>query len=303
MNAGLRNYINLGRVDGRFSTITTASGSGLLLPRQIMPAEVPTHANAFRTALARVGAKPIESKVADVLGIPVLDASAGGPVAEDAVIETANDPGIGNSYSLDPKTYQSGTTWWSNKAIASPGFDVIGHITDAAFYSKEQGLEVSIASTLKADSNVGVVRSSALEGLVYEDLVALKNFRKRRWEEGSFFMLGESLWLAIQLMKGVAVAGDGQPIFMRDPQNDRLGALFGYPAVRCDGFDAFGGTNRVVGAVMTARGFSLRDVLPVSLTVYRNTMSRPNQTGFNLFAYHGFGWAPESVCKLVTPAS
>jgi hypothetical protein len=55
--------------------------------------------------------------------------------------------------------------------------------------------------------------------------------------------------------------------------------------------------------VVSMLGFRLRDVSGANLARYTQVPAKPNQTGFNLFAYHGYGYAPSAVAKLKTPAS
>jgi hypothetical protein len=47
----------------------------------------------------------------------------------------------------------------------------------------------------------------------------------------------------------------------------------------------------------------IRDVTVQNLARYTQNAAKPDQTGFNLFGYHGYGWAPSAVAKLKTPAS
>ena len=98
------------------------------------------------------------------------------------------------------------------------------------------------------------------------------------------------------------VGSDGHLVLIQDPQNQSLTRFMGTPVLKSSYLEAFGAT-KVVGVVVSLLGFKIRDVSVSNLARYTNIPSRPNQSGFNLFAYHGYGWAASAVAKLVTPGS
>jgi HK97 family phage major capsid protein len=297
----LNNYARtgeLGRKARQFATITTTTGSGILLPRQIMPPITPIAANAFRAAHVANGVTPIETSTAANMKIPVLDATAGGVVPENATTLTESGA-ISEAIDLTVKTYESGSFWMSNLALAANDFDVLSNALPSLQYNKELGLESAIAAGIIADAGITqTVTAATTTGFTYANMVDVANRLPKRYGVQQAIVLSASAYSAMQKL----VDSNGRPVLNLDPQNSGVNRFNGIPVFRSDYFEAFGAT-KVIGCVFSLLGFRIRDVTVSNLARYVNYPGRPNQTGLNLFSYHAYGWAPSAIAKLVTPAS
>ena len=289
---------NAGRINKRFATITTATGSGLLLPRQVMPPTLASAINPFRQAHTVYGTQPVQTNNTAAMIYPLLDGSAGGIVAENASSETENG-GFSEKVDLTPKNFQSGSMWFSETLLAANDFDLLGAVLPSLYYSKELALESAIAAALIADSAITqTVTAATTATLSYANMVALNNKLPTRYGSMKVICLAKDAFIGLTGLVG----SDGHPILLQDPQNQALARFNGTPVFRSDYLEAFGVT-KVIGVVFSLMGFKMRDCNPQRLTRYTNQPGRPDQTGLNLFGNHGYGWAPSAVAKLVTPSS
>lgn len=289
----------LGPMARKFATITTSTNTGILLPKQLTAPILPVSPNAFREAHTIHGVRPIQTSTTADLTIPVLDATAGGVVAENASTETENEPGLTESIRLTPKTYQSGSVWFSNQQLAANDFDILQNVVPSLTYSKELGLESAIAAALIADAAITQnVVTATTTGYTYANLVDLNNALPKRYGFQKVIILGAAAYSAAEKMVG----GDGHPVLNKDPQNDSVTRFNGTPVIRSDYFEAFG-VSKIIGTVFSLLGLRIRDVTQQNLARYVNVPSRPNQTGLNLFAYHAYGWAPSAVAKFKSAAA
>lgn len=289
-----------GAIGRRFATITTTTASGAILPKTITAPIIPATVNPFRQAHAIHGVRPIETSTAGDLSIPVMSATAGGIVAENASSETENGA-ISESINLKPKTVESGSTWLSNQAIASNDFDIVTTILPNLETNKELALEGAIAAGIIADSGITqtvTLPGTTSAGLTLAKLIELNNKLPARYGAQKVIVLSDA---AYNTATGL-VGSDGHLILIQDPQNQSLTRFMGTPVLRSSSLEAFG-ASKCVGVIFSLYGFKLRDVSVQNLARYTNIPARPNQTGLNLFAYHGYGWAPSAVAKLVTSAS
>lgn len=298
-NRVLVGYANTGTIDPKFATITTATASGAMLPKTITEPILATAANVFREAHDLYGLQPYTGTTTEDVTVPVVDASAGGAVAENAGSETENAPSLSDSITLNAVTYQSGSAWFSNKQIAAPDFDVIGSVLPALTYSKELGLESAAVAAIIADAGITQsVATATTAGFTYDNLVDLNRKLPKRYDRLKVIILSAAAYSAAEKL----VDDNGRPILMQDPQNQELKRFNGTPVLRSDYLEAFG-ASKIVGIVVSMLGFRLRDVTPQTLTRYVAVPGRPNQTGLNLFAYHGYGYAKAAIASLKTPAS
>lgn len=295
----LNRWGSTGQMDRRFATVTTATATGALLPKSILGPVVPAAPNAFREGMMLAGFKPVETSGAEDLTLPILDASAGGTVSETAAADTDSPPDLTNSIRLTAKTYQSGSAWFSNLQLTAAGFDLTSYVLESLMYSKELGLESAIAAAMIADAGITqvVTLGGATAGdLVYAKLADLNRALPKRYDRSKAIILSGAAYATAEKL----VDTTGQPIMVRnDPQNLELLRFNGTPVVRSDYLEAFGAA-KVIGMVVSFLGFKIRDVTTQNLARYVQVPTRPNQTGFNLFAYHGYGYAPAAVAKLKT---
>lgn len=289
----------MGPMARKFATITTSTGSGILLPKAIAAPITPAAANAFRRAHDLNGVKPLETGNTAKLTIPVLDASSGGVVAENASTDTENPPSTTESIQLTPQTFESGSAWFSNLQLAAVDFDLLQSVLPQLTFAKELGLESAIAAALIADASITqVVTPATLTGFTYANLVDLNRALPSRYDMQKAIVLGRDAFAAAEKLVG----SDGHPVLIMDPQNQGLYRFNGTFVLRSDFMEAFG-ASKCIGAVFSLMGFRIRDVTQQNLARYVNVPTRPNQTGLNLFAYHAYGWAPSAVAKFKTAAS
>lgn len=288
-----------GAIHRRFATITTTGNSGLLLPKSVMAPVLHGTVNPFRQAHTIYGVKPIETSNTADLDMPILDANAGGVVAENSATETENG-NIGTSIKLTPKTFRSGSIWFSNQQLAANDFDMLGTVTPGLTLNKELGLESAIVSALIADAAItqGVtLAGQTAVSMTYASMVALNNALPSRFDSLKAIVLSQAAYTALQGLTDTT----GRPVLLLDPQNQNVVRFNGTPVFRSDYFEAFGAA-KVLGVVVSLLGFKLRDVTVQNLARYTNIPNRENQTGLNLFGYHAFGWAASAAAKLKTPA-
>lgn len=298
-SAALTRWGTTGVMESKFATITTATNSNVLLPKQVAPPILPNSSNAFREAHDIYGLKPLETTTTANMTIPVLDATAGGKVSEAATADGENEPSVSESVTLNPQTYGSGAAWYSNQLLAANDFDLLSNTVPQLVYGKELGLESDIVSTLIADATVtNVITTDATDAITYDELVDLNNALPKRYDRLKAIVLSQTAYNAARKLKGA----DGHPVLVMDPQNGDVFRFNGTPVLRSDYFEALG-ASKTIGCVFSLLGFRLRDVSIQNLQRYVADRLKRNQTGLELFAYHAFGWAPSAVAKLKTPAS
>jgi HK97 family phage major capsid protein len=287
----------------RFATVTTATATNALLPREVMAPMVPSAPNTFRQMLAANGLEALETDSTADISLPVASATAGGKVTETANSETENPPGFANSILLHPNMYQSGTTWYSNLVMNANNFDIVSATVPALYYSKELGLESDIVSTMIADGNitqnVTLAVSTGLTGFTYQNLVSLNRVLPKRYAYQKAIILSKNAYTAAENL----VTTTGFPILNQDAQNSELKRFNGTPVLWSDYLAGFG-ANNIIGMVISCLGWKLRDC-NVTNMIQRYTQSpgRPAQTGFNLFCAHAFGYDVNAVAFLKCPAS
>jgi HK97 family phage major capsid protein len=270
----------------------------LFLPKQVGTPIAPPTVNAFRQAHVLNGVEPLETSTTAAFSIPVLDANAGSIVAENATTETENF-GASESINLTPKTFQSGSSWFSNQMLNANNFDFLQYVLPTLVQSKELAVEQAIASALIADAGITqTVTAASTSAVSLDNLIDLEMRLPARFNFQKAILVGAAGFAAARKLKDTT----GRLLLIQDPQKQGLASINGTPVIRCDFFEAFG-ASKVLGVIISLLGFRLRDVTVQNLETYQAIPSKPNQKGMNLFAYHGYGWAPSAVAKLVTPAS
>lgn len=290
-------WASTGAMDAKFATITTASQSGIMLPVEVAQPLVPSAANTFRAAYGIYGLPVMSTPTTHEINIPVLSATSGGKVAENASSETENAPGLTESIVSKPATYQSGSAWFSNLQLSATDFDLIANTTPALAYSKELALEADAVAAIIADSGITqAVTTAGTAAITYAELVSLDNALPKKFQTMKVILLSATAYAAACAM----TFASGPAVLTTDANG--IKRFNGTPVLRSDNFQALG-AGHVVGAVISLAGFHLRDAGPVNLQRYTQIPAKPNQTGFNLFAYHAYGYAPSAVAKLVNAAS
>jgi HK97 family phage major capsid protein len=292
-------WASTGEMERKFATITTSTQSSILLPKTVVAPLVPTAANVFREAHALYGLTPVTTGDTGDINWPVMSATAGGIVAENASSETENTPSLSESFALNAATYQSGAVYFSNKVIRANSFDLLTAVVPELQYSKELGIESAATAAIIADAGITqVVATATTTGFTYANLVDLNRKLSKKFDRLKVIILGADAYAAAEKLTG----DDGHPVLNRDPQNDSLLKFNGTPVLRSDYLEAFG-ASKVVGLIVSMTGFKLRDCDGEELQRFDRVTSKPNQTGLNLFGYHGYGYAVSAIAKLKTPAS
>ncbi len=291
----LSHWARTGDAGNRFATVTTVSGGGILLPRDVaLPLEV-RDANAFRVAIAAVGSQVIHTPGAQDLTLPILDQAAGSVVSETATVETSNDP-VPASIKLTAKMYQSGSAWFSNLALQALEYNLEASIIPELNHSREMALEGSIASAIIADAALASVLLPTTTTVSYAAMLNLIRGVPRRFARQLAIVINSEVFGALEKL----VDSTGRPIMNLDPANSEVLRFNGTPLIRSDFFETLG-SSKTVGCVLSGLGFKLRDAGQPAVARYANVPNRPAQTGFNGFGAHGFGYSPTAVVKLKTP--
>jgi len=289
-----------GKLPKQFATITTASESGIFLPTEVDEPIIPSAPNTIREALSLYNQQAMSTPGTELINLPVADANSGGVVAENASSETENEPSLTESIVLAPKTYQSGSSWFSNQQLMAVNYDLMSAILPALAYSKELALESQVITTMYGDSGVTQnVPTATVSGFTYANMVTFNRLLPKRFNPMKVILLSKAAYTAAENLTTTT----GYPILNAlNPQNTSLKYFNGTPVLWTDYLQAFG-ANNVVGLVFSLIGFRLRDCGQQQVQRYTQYPARPSQTGFNLYGYHAFGYADGAVGKLVCPAS
>jgi HK97 family phage major capsid protein len=287
-------WASSGSMAGKFSTITTASQSGIFLPVEVSQPLVPVAINTFRAALDLYGLKPMTTVQTNAINIPVLSASSGSKLSETASTETENEPGLSESIVSKPAPYQSGSSWFSNTQLQANDFDLRGATVPAMVASKEPAVESDIVSGIIADAGITqVVTTAGTNAITVADLVALDNALPKRFQFQKVIILSQSAYAAAE---GLTFASG--PFALTTDANG-VKRFQGTPVLRSDNFQSLA-TGHTIGVVMSLAGFHLRDAGQQGIERYVNQPTRPSQTGMNLIGHHAYGYAPSAVAKFKT---
>ena len=296
----MKGWAEHGTVPKQFATITTTTQSGILLPTEVDQPIVPQAPNTIRAALAAFGLEPFKTPSTAEFNIPVADASSGGVVSEGATTETENEPALTDSIVLKVKTYQSGSSWFSNTQLMAVDYDIMSAFLPSLAYSKELAMETDVFSSIAADASITqIVTMAALGAVAYDDLVNLNMKLPKRYAPQRVIVLEKDIYIAAEKLK----TSTGFPILNQDAQNQNVKSFNGTPVLWTElGFSSFG-ANNVCGAIWSWMGAKLRDAGQQEVQRYAQYPLRPSQTGFNLFGRHCFGYAPHAIALLKCPAS
>jgi HK97 family phage major capsid protein len=280
----------------KFATITTGSegmGPGVTMPTDFNIPIGLAPDNSFRAAHVLLGVKPIESALANDLNWPALDPTAGHVVAENEA--EASEEGTIHGMKLNTRTYTSEAYWFSNLVINS-GIDFTAWIMPYLAANCDLGFEKHITETLIADDSIQTVPASSVSTISIGSLQDLRSGLSRRFRRLRVILLGEAAYIAAQKMVG----DDGHAILTPHPTIEGVSYFRGTLVIENDNLEAFG-ASKCIGACISLYGARIRDITVQNLARMTDA-DRPAQTGFELFQYKAFGYLPEAVCKLVTPA-
>jgi HK97 family phage major capsid protein len=287
-----------GQMAPKFATITTATSSGALFPKQVAAPVVATQGSALREAMAAVGVSPIKTDGTADLNIPVIAVAVGSDVSETASSGTDNSP-VPPVINLKPVPIQSGQAWVSNLELGSLDYDLLGEIVPGLADAKEMRLEQKAFAAMIADAGITqTVATATTTGFTFANLVDLNRKFNRRYDRLKVIVLSDAAYAAAEKLTG----SDGHPVLNRDPQNQSLLRFNGTPVIRSSYLEAFG-ASKVVGVILSFVGVKVRDCGTQRIIRHVDDKDKVEQTGLNLVGYHAVGYTPEAVATLKTPVS
>lgn len=298
-NQSFKNWALTGTMDRRFATITTSTQSGVFLPKGVLQPLTPTAINAFREGYAAWGIDVMDTEGdTSQFSLPVINAVAGGLVAENASSEADGTPTLSKSILSTVATYQSGSVYFSNLQLSATKFDLLGATVPVLGYGKELGLEAAMVATIVGDSNITQsVATATVSGFTFANFSSLDTVLPKAFQHLKVLALGKAAYAAAEGL----VDSYGRPVMIADTQNQNLRKILGVPVVRSDSFAGFG-ANNIVGAIISLVGFHFRDAGTL-VTRYDQVPAKPNQVGINMFGYHAYGYTPDAIAYLKCPAS
>lgn len=299
--AALNNWARTGVMESRFATITSATATSALLPKDVLPPRVATAPSTIRQALALVGAEAVHTSGTEDISLPIVNPAGGGVVAENALAETENAPDLSASVLLHCQTFQSGTAWFSNLVINANTFDLLTAMLPCLDYSVELAIESFVMAQIATDVKiVQRVSTATVAGMTYNNMVDLNRVLPKRYAFQQVIILSKAAFIAMEKLTDQV----GRPILNVDAQNQSLKRFNGTPVLFTDLLPNGGnfGANNVIGFIVSMVGFYLRDADGGGVQKYPPLPGRPNQTGFNEFQYHAVGYDVSAVALLVCPA-
>jgi HK97 family phage major capsid protein len=280
-------------------TITSATQSGVYIPKEVIePVTVRRLPNAIRAVLANFGALPITRDLTESISIPVNDDTAnnGQQQAEGATSGTAADPDPSGSMTLNPTLYTSKQQWLSNTTVGAVDFDLFSYMMPMLVRRLDKVQESDWISTIKSNATVGKT-AAATNALTYADWLSFEHSLPAAYRTDAAFMLSDAAYQAVRGM----VDDNKRPICDLDPTNEFQARVHGKPIIISDFFDGVtaGG---VVGCFASAEALKVFDAGPKRVARYVLQPSRPDQTGFELFANGDFDFVRAGVRTLAMHA-
>ncbi len=295
--ASLSEWFNTGQMDAQFATITTATGSGVMLPKYVGAPITPVRSNVYRKAMELFGVQAETYGHTAVQVSPVISSSSGGAFGEDEDEDIDGAPSVGN-ITTTPGGYHSGTYWFSGLQTNAVGWDITVSTLPALKSAKDYGLAKAISAAVIADSGIPNQATASISTLTLDNLDDAIAQLPAIYENKVAIVLQSAAYNVLDKLKDTT----GVPILTR---NDVQGLSFrsykGHPVLKDDTLENFG-ANKVVGLVISFDGFVLRDEIE-KLKRYENDPDRVDKTGLDYIGYHGFGWIDTAMVKLKCPAS
>lgn len=287
-----------GVLPNEYATITTTTGSGIYLPKNVEIPSLATQGNAIREAFAAVGAQIPRLPYTAAVSVPFPTLSAGSDVTENATSATANSNDWSVNITLTPYANQSGTQWISNLTLQAVGYDLVQELGPAMVESQEQRAEAKVVSAIVADSGISSITLGGATNAALTDaaLAQLDGILPKKFDRQKVIFLGDEAYRTALGLR----ASTGVPILQRDPNNPQLVRYNGTPVVRCSNLDNFGSA-KTVGFIVSLVGFKYRDHATPQLVRYIADPAHPDQTGMNFVDYHSHGYVTAALYKLVTP--
>jgi HK97 family phage major capsid protein len=200
------------------------------------------------------------------------------------------------SIALTPKLWSSKQFWYSNTMVLAQSFDVLSYTLPQAEKRIEKSQEAAWTTQIKAGT-VGKVAASSTT-VTYQELLDWEHSLLPAYRTDAAFVVSDALY---RVLRGLTDT-QARPILDQDPTNVFAGKIHGKPVIVCDSLDPFG-TNKIVGAFVSADALKIVDILNARIVRYVLVPGKPDQVGFELFQNGDFGFVSKGVSLLETAAS
>jgi HK97 family phage major capsid protein len=298
--AAVNQFIRTGLApQGLKFTLTTGSGSGVLLPTAVgTPVVIKRQRNPFRAALMARGLQVIRTDGMEQMTVPIFDdsANAGFTIAQDSTAENNADPAV-SSLTLGADLLDSGTVWSSNTLLNSLTYDLLGYL-QPMLEARIENREVAVwTAAVVAGATVGKTTAST-NGVTYGELLDWQHSIPAERRGDGVFFLSDGLFRAIRGL----VDSTGQPIYQESLRDDAPNTLLGWPVFVAAALAAPAAA-AVSGIAASAESMVVRDVNNRRIARYTNIPTHPDQFGLRMFTNGGFAFHTGGVRALKHAAS
>ena len=298
----VNHYIRTGETRTAKFSLTTGSGSGVLLPVTVgTPIVLKRLLNPVRAALLARGRVPIVTDGMENLVIPVFDDSANTAdvIAQDSTSQNNKDPAV-SGITLGAGLYDSGTIWSSNTLLQSTGFDLLGYL-EPMLDERIDRTQLTAWFTSLIAATVGVTTASTT-GITYNELLNWQHSIPLARRTNGVFFVSDGL---LRALRGL-VDTTGRPLYQESLRDDAPDLLLGWPLIVTDALAA-PGPSAVSGVAASADGLIVRDVRGGTnggrrVKTYEES-THPDQFGIREFANGDFAFVPSAVRTLKHAAS
>lgn len=297
INHFIRTGERQGSIAGRRFTLTTGSGSGVLLPTLVgPPIAIKRMRNPIRAALAARGLQVIRTPGMEAMSIPVFDdtANEASVIAQDSTSENNLDPTV-TGLTLGADLYDSGTVWSSNTLLNSLTYDLIAWLEPMLRARIEAKQMTAWFDDLDA-ATVGKTTASTT-GVTYGELLDWQHSIPASRRGDGVFFVSDGLMRAI---RGLVDANDN-PIYQVSLRDEQPDTLLGWPVFVTDDLAA-PAAGAVSGVAASAESLIVRDVTGgeggVRIARYTNIPTHPDQFGLRMFANGDFAFQTGGVRTL-----
>jgi HK97 family phage major capsid protein len=280
-------------------TLTTGSGSGVLLPTTIgVPIVLKRQRNVIRAARIARNLTTIITAGMEAITVPVFDdtANTADVIAQDNTSENNKDPSL-TSIPLGADLYDSGTVWSSNTLLNSVGFDLLAYL-EPMLQARIEDAELTAWATNLADNATVGKTTASTTGITYAELLDWQHSIPARYRGDGVFLVSDGL---LRVLRGL-VDAENRPLFQVSIRDDAPDTLLGWPLFVADDLDA-PAAGAVSGIAASAEGLVIREVSNKRIARYANIPTHPDQFGIRMFSNGDFAFVTSKVRALKHAAS
>lgn len=306
--AAVEHYIRTGEIRREEFAITTSTGSGVLVPKDVTP---PTFIrrifNPIYLALAAYGLQPMLTQGTETVSVPLFDDSAidGVITSEGSTNETTSpgDPSAANGDAGNPgiqlgaKLFDSGIVWNSNTQLSAITYDLLGFLEPMLNKRIDHKQAVAWFAQIMSESNVGATTSSPT-GVTYDDVNNFFYSLPYAYRSDGCFFGSDGFYQSLSDLKDSL----GRPIYRTSMRDGEPNTLFGKPAFTTDALQSVA-AGHITAVFASAEALKVRIVENKRLVRYVNIPTHPDQVGLQQFVNADFGFIPAGVCVLKQAAS